>query len=100
MKSKREPKEQPVTTVLVKSESRDVLMAPADVALDELEAGEVPVKDEDEDIDIDIDMSDELEQAMKRTETEGKIAADGGVGTSSEQHFASGMAAALNIRGF
>ncbi len=44
MKSKREPKEQPVTTVLVKSESRDVLMAPADVALDELEAGEVPVK--------------------------------------------------------
>ena len=71
-------------------------MIPDDVPLDELEAGEVRVKDED----MDMDMLDELEHVIKQMESEENVAADAGedgVGTSSEQHFNSGMAAALNI---
>lgn len=98
---KREHKEEPSSTPApTKSESRDVSMAPGDVALDELEAGEVRVKDEDEDEDIDMEMLDALEHAIKQTEEEEKTAAENSeaaVGTSSEQHFASGMAATLNI---
>ena len=52
VKPKKEPTEstnsrapEPVKT---KAESRDVSMAPGDVALDELEAGEVQVKDEED----------------------------------------------------
>jgi U4/U6.U5 tri-snRNP-associated protein 1 len=90
------PKQEPsLMTVPVESELRDVSMAPGDVALDELEAGEVRIKDEDDDIDV--EMLDEIEHAIKETEAEEKAAAEAGVGTSSEQHFASGMAAALNI---
>lgn len=97
VKPKREHREPSLTTTPLKSESRDVSMAPGDLPIDELEAGEVVVKDED---DIDMDMLDKLEDAIKETEAEEKAAAergDGGVGTSSEQHFASGMAASLNI---
>lgn len=97
VKPKREHKEASLATA---PESRDVSMAPGDVALDELEAGEVRVKDEDDDMDMDMDMLDDLERAIKQTEEEEKAAAESGevgVGTSSEQHFASGMAAALNI---
>ena len=41
---------------------------PGDVALDELKAGEVQVKDED----MDVDMLDKLESAIKQTEAEEK----------------------------
>jgi len=98
VRPKREHKEPSLTPAPTKSESRDVSMAPGDVALDELEAGEVRVKDEDEDIDM--EMLDALEHVIKQTEEEEKTAAGNGeaaVGTSSEEHFASGMAATLNI---
>ena len=54
------------------SRSRDVSMAPGDVTIDELEAGEVRVKDEDDENDMNM-------------------------GTSSEQTFSAGMASSLNI---
>ena len=85
------------------SRSRDVSMAPGDVTIDELEAGEVRVKDEDDDYDMNMDMLDEIEDALKQTETEEAAAAARandaalGVGTSSEQTFSSGMASTLNI---
>ncbi|KAF8972133.1 SART-1 family-domain-containing protein [Flammula alnicola] len=81
------------------SESRDVSMAPGDVALDELEAGEVRVKDEEEE-DFDMHMIDAIEHALKTTEAEEQAAVEGGgdgVGTSSEQNFSTGMASTLNI---
>jgi len=107
LKPKREPKEPtlPQTalpTSAPKPESRDISMAPGDVALDELEAGEVRVKDEEED-DFDMDMLDAIEDALKKTEEEEQAAAEGGdaggdgVGTSSEQTFSTGMASTLNI---
>ena len=85
------------------SRSRDVSMAPGDVTIDELEAGEVRVKDEDDDYDMNMNMLDEIEDALKQTETEEAAAAARandaalGVGTSSEQTFSSGMASTLNI---
>lgn len=85
------------------SRSRDVSMAPGDVTLDELEAGEVRVKDEDDDYDMNMNMLDEIENALKQTEAEEAAAtarandAALGVGTSSEQTFSSGMASTLNI---
>jgi U4/U6.U5 tri-snRNP-associated protein 1 len=77
-------------------------MALGDVALDELEAGEVRVKDEEEE-DFDMNMLDAIEDAIKKTEEEERAAAEGGdaggdgVGTSSEQTFSTGMASTLNI---
>lgn len=74
-------------------------MAPGDVALDELEAGEVQVKDEDDE-DYDMHMLDEIENALKKTEEEEHAALEAGgdgVGTSSEQNFSTGMASTLNI---
>ena len=85
--------------VKTKAESRDVSMAPGDVALDELEAGEVQVKDE-EDEDYDMHMLDEIENALKKTEEEEHAALEAGgdgVGTSSEQNFSTGMASTLSI---
>ena len=83
------------------SRSRDVSMAPGDITIDELEAGEVRVKDED-DYDMDMNMLDAIEDALKQTEAEEAAAARAddaalGVGTSSEQTFSSGMASTLNI---
>ena len=98
VKPKRERKEPSLPSAPVKSEFRDVSMAPGDVVLEELEAGEVQVKDEDEDVDM--DTLDALENAIKHTEDEEKVARQNGeigVGTSSEQHFVSGMAATVNI---
>lgn len=98
VRPKRERNEPSLPPAPVKSESRDISMAPGDVALEELEAGEVEVKDEDEDVDM--DMLDALENAIKQTEEEEEKALQNGeigVGTSSEQHFATGMAATLNI---
>jgi U4/U6.U5 tri-snRNP-associated protein 1 len=85
------------------SRSRDVSMAPGDVTIDELEAGEVRVKAEDDDYDMNMNMLAEIEDALKQTETEEAAAtarandAALGVGTSSEQTFSSGMASTLNI---
>lgn len=98
VKPKRERKEPSLPSAPVKTESRDVSMAPGDVVLEELEAGELQVKDEDEDVDM--NMLDALENTIKQTEEEEKAAPQNGeigVGTSSEQHFVSGMAATLNI---
>jgi len=64
---------------------------------EELEAGEVVVKDEDDDDDA---MLNAIENAIQVTEAEEKVAAEDGnldVGTSSEQTFNSGMASTLNI---
>ncbi|KAF8149955.1 SART-1 family-domain-containing protein [Crassisporium funariophilum] len=104
-KAKVEPKEvklsQPAEASRQPSQSRDVSMAPGDVALDELEAGEVRVKDEDDDYDM--NMLDAIEEAIKKTEAEEAAAlaqsedAALGVGTSSEQNFSTGMASTLNI---
>ena len=85
------------------SQSRDVSMAPGDVTIDELEAGEVRVKDEDDDYDMNMNMLDAIEDALKQTEAEEAAAAARaddaalGVGTSSEQTFSSGMASTLTI---
>ncbi|KAF4613943.1 hypothetical protein D9613_007570 [Agrocybe pediades] len=86
---KREPSRQ-------RSMSRDVSMAPGDVALDELEAGEVRVKEEDDDFDM--GMLDDIEEAIKKTEAEEQVAGTAGeVGTAGEQTFSTGLASTLNI---
>lgn len=107
VKPKREAKEPTLPQAALptsppKPESRDISMAPGDVALDELEAGEVRVKDEEEE-DFDMNMLDAIEDAIKKTEEEERAAVEGGdaggdgVGTSSEQTFSTGMASTLNI---
>jgi len=75
--------------------SRDVSMAPRDVILDELENGEIQMKDE-EDEDFDMDMLNEIEDAIQRTEAEEANNGDF-IGTSTEQTFSAGMASTLNI---
>ncbi|TFK40352.1 SART-1 family-domain-containing protein [Crucibulum laeve] len=79
-----------------RSESRDVSMAPGDVPMEELEAGEVRVKDE-EDEDYNLEMLDAIEDVIQKVESGETPVDDITVGTSSEQSFASGMAATLNI---
>lgn len=77
-------------------------MAPGDEAIDELEAGELPVKEE-EDEDFNMAMLDDIEAHMRSQDDDVKVKTendgdDGGVaGTSAEQNFSSGMAATLNI---
>ena len=73
---------------------RDVSMDGSDEALEELEAGEVVVKDEEDEEAI----LNAIEDALKATEAEELSAAQNGdVGTSSEQTFSTGMASTLNI---
>lgn len=79
-----------------RSASRDVSMAPGDVAIDELETGEISVKDEEAE-DYDMAMLNEIEHAIKATEAEEATASEGTVGTSAEQSFGAGMASTLNI---
>ena len=79
-----------------RSPSRDVSM-PGDEALDEVEAGEVVVKEEDAE-----EMLEAIEQAIKDTEAEERAAAINGqgeaaVGTSGEPTFGSGMANTLSL---
>lgn len=102
---KPEPKEvsvarSPAPRVTHRSPSREVSMAPGDEAMDELEAGEVVVKDEEEDLNM--EMLDDLENAIKTAEAEegrqnGNVLGDAMGGTSAEQTFSSGMASTLNI---
>ncbi|EAU85380.2 hypothetical protein CC1G_07074 [Coprinopsis cinerea okayama7 len=102
VKPKQEPKEPQIPDATEakparRSESRDVSMAPGDVPMHELEAGEVRVKDE-EDEEMTMAMLDDIETAFKDEEKDVKQEEeDLGVGTSSEQTFNSGMAATLNI---
>jgi U4/U6.U5 tri-snRNP-associated protein 1 len=92
----------PLPQVKQQSESRDVSMAPGDETLEELEAGEVVVKDEEDEED-EMAILNAIENAIKTTEAEQSAAAqnsalDAGVGgTSAEQTFSSGMASTLNI---
>ncbi|KAF8656215.1 hypothetical protein AX16_002651 [Volvariella volvacea WC 439] len=79
------------------SGSRDVSMAPGDEALDEIEAGEVVIKDEPED---DMAMLNAIENALLAADAENAEHANGPeveVGTSTEQTFSAGMASTLNI---
>ncbi|KAF5359829.1 hypothetical protein D9756_003403 [Leucocoprinus leucothites] len=82
--------------VMKRSPSRDVSIAPGDVALDELETGEIQVKDEEND-DYDMEMLNQIEDAIKQTEAEEATDSKDLVGTSTEQTFSSGMASTLNI---
>ena len=78
------------------SPDEDIPMEEAE-EVEELEAGEVVVKEEDEDEDA---MLNAIEDAIRVVEAEEKAAAESGdlgVGTSSEQTFSSGMASTLNI---
>ncbi|KAF5377356.1 hypothetical protein D9757_007987 [Collybiopsis confluens] len=96
---KKEPKEKsappPQDASRTRSPTRDVSMNPGDVALSEMEAGEVEVKDEDEDDDM--ETLNRIEEAIKAEENEQLDSADQTVGTSSEQTFKSGMASTLTI---
>ncbi|KAJ7903509.1 SART-1 family-domain-containing protein [Mycena olivaceomarginata] len=93
---KDEPKEATVPPSKQASQSRDVSMAPGDEALDELEAGEVEMKEEEEEQD-DMAILDAIEDLMKSVEAEQASSttaaeADDGLGTASEQTFRSGLA--------
>jgi U4/U6.U5 tri-snRNP-associated protein 1 len=93
---KKEPQtDGPPTSVERKQASPDEDVPMEDT--EELEAGEVAMKEEDEDDDA---MLNAIEDAIRATEAEEKAAAESGnvgVGTSSEQTFSSGMASTLNI---
>ena len=69
-------------------------MAAGDVALDEVEAGEVHVKEEEEE-DYNMEMLDQLEEAFKQEDASAPAADD--VGTSAEQTFSTGLASTLTI---
>ncbi|KAG5642574.1 hypothetical protein DXG03_002525 [Asterophora parasitica] len=102
---KSEPKESTVApTVKQRSPSRDVSMAPGDEAMDEVEAGEVVVKEEEEDEEDEMAILNAIENAIHATEaeeSEQRVKREEGEdavgGTSSEQTFSSGMASTLNI---
>ena len=87
----------PLTTTKRETPDEDTPMIEAE----ELEAGEVVVKDEEEDEDEDEDvMLNAIEDVIRVTEAEEKAAAESenlNVGTSSEQTFSTGMASTLNI---
>jgi U4/U6.U5 tri-snRNP-associated protein 1 len=99
-KSKPKPRDQSLPPVhpdiKKRSPSRDASMAPRDVALDELETGEIPVKAEEHE-DYDMEMLNDIEDAIKKTEAEEVAAGEDLVGTSNEQTFSTGMASTLNI---
>ncbi|EPQ54376.1 hypothetical protein GLOTRDRAFT_106644 [Gloeophyllum trabeum ATCC 11539] len=96
---KRETSEVPVSRA--KSEARsDVAMGDVDDPMEELEAGEVRVKDEDEEDEE--AMLHDIENALRETEEEEKKKAaaqapEVDIGTSSEPTFSGGMASTLNI---
>jgi U4/U6.U5 tri-snRNP-associated protein 1 len=96
---KKEQTDGPPTTIEMKQESPDEDVAMEEV--EELEAGELVVKEEEEEDDADADaVLNAIENAIRVTEAEEKAAAESGdlaVGTSSEQTFSSGMASTLNI---
>ena len=93
---KKEPDETAVTRRTSPPPSRGAKMQEADVALVELEAGEVNVKEEDYDDEI----LDAIEDMINATEQESGVKTEQGdleIGTSGEKTHSSGMAATLNI---
>lgn len=84
------------SVTLVNSVKEEDSMMVDDVPVDEVEAGEVVIKEEE---DEDEDMLDAIGAALEEQERIEKAAAAGDitVGTASEQNFSSGMAATLNI---
>ncbi|KAJ7285000.1 SART-1 family-domain-containing protein [Mycena rebaudengoi] len=102
---KEEPKETSVAPSKRPSQSRDVSMAPGDEALEELEAGEVDVKEEEEDPENDMAILDAIENLLKSVESEQAAASQFGVaadedsigGTASEQTFRSGLGGTVSI---
>ena len=96
---KEEARERSLETPTARPQE-DTQMIEADEAVEELEAGELPVKEEDDD-DDDEAMLHALEGAISAAEAaDEKIkqeGADFAVGTSSEQTYGSGLAATLNI---
>ncbi|KAJ7475865.1 SART-1 family-domain-containing protein [Mycena latifolia] len=83
------------------SQSRDISMAPGDEALEELEAGEVEMKEADEEED-DMAILNAIEEMVKSVEAEQAsnqfgLADDGIGGTASEQTFRAGLAGTVNI---
>jgi len=97
---KKEPEETPVARrTSPPTANHDVTMEETDVALAELEAGEVTVKEED----YDDEMLDAIEDAIKAAEAhEQKTSVkteedDLELGTSGEKTHSSGLAATLNI---
>lgn len=97
---KKEPPREaalPRETPKPRSPSADIEMQEGDQAVEELEAGEVRVKDEDEE---DEEMLNAIQYALQQTEAEEKAAtedSDLAVGTATEQNYSSGMASTLNI---
>ncbi|KIY71505.1 SART-1 protein [Cylindrobasidium torrendii FP15055 ss-10] len=94
---KKEPKE--TLPEASTSKSRDVSMAPADEALNEMQVDQTAVKTE-EDEDYSMEMLDDIERVLRDAEEEAKANAAAevdDVGTSAEQSHRTGMAATLNI---
>ncbi|KAF7316824.1 hypothetical protein HMN09_00415500 [Mycena chlorophos] len=81
------------------SKSRDVSMAPGDEAINELEAGEVQMKDEDVNMEDDAAILDAIENLVKTVEAEqaDSKAEEAIMGTASEQTFRSGLGGTLSI---
>ncbi|KAF5367383.1 hypothetical protein D9758_003695 [Tetrapyrgos nigripes] len=98
---KTEPQASRIPSQQPHSPSRDVSMAPGDEAINELEAGEVAVKEEDEEDEGAI--LDRIEETFKAMDAEEAAAAvkeedsEAGIGTQTEQTHRSGMASTLNI---
>ncbi|KAJ7104143.1 SART-1 family-domain-containing protein [Mycena belliarum] len=98
--TEKEPSRGP-SKVKQPSPSRDVSMAPGDEVIEELEAGEVEMKEEDEEDDMAI--LNAIEDMVKSVEAEQASAdqfglADDGIGgTASEQTFRAGLAGTVNI---
>ncbi|KZT00800.1 SART-1 protein [Laetiporus sulphureus 93-53] len=85
----------PMEIIKPRSPSVDVKME-VEEAVEELEAGEVRVKEEEDDE----EMLNAIENAIKETEAAEKAAAEGTevpVGTLTEQTYSAGMASTLNI---
>lgn len=95
---KEPPPEKPLSNVPSKhtSEPLDVDMKEEGEAIEELEAGEVIVKEEEEE---DEEMLNAIVNAIEQTEAEEKatLGQDVPVGTSNEQTYSSGMGSTLNI---
>jgi U4/U6.U5 tri-snRNP-associated protein 1 len=87
-----------------RSPTRDASMAPGDEAIREIEAGEVPVKEEEDEDDA-MAMLDDVEGILAKADAgefdiearTAEVNGGDGIGTSNEQTFKSGMAATLTI---
>lgn len=94
---KKEVEETHVSTTRQPSAVPDVPMTEVDEKIEELEAGEVSIKEEE----YDDAMLDDIEEAIRATEAEEKARLEGGgadeMGTSGEKTHSSGLASTLDI---